>query len=391
MMPQSPAVRGEICKWRRLLTPRRRGESMTPMRPRRPASPPALVLAFILIHVAPASAGTPAVTVVATPGSGQVPDAEATSDGVVHLAYVSGEDVFYTLTTDGGKSFAPAIRVNSDPGTAHPPNSFRGPDVAVGADGTVHVIWYVNAYQRKRPEHEWGVHYARRKAGAAGFEPARNLNGNPSDGYSLAVGPKNEVGVFWLADGLFLSFSRNGGESFDPPVKVPGADTCECCATRTTFADNGSLVCAYRDKAGNRRDMKLAIRKPAAAFTLEPLSNRPWQIPACPMTGCSLMSMNGSLLAAWQTDGAVSFAALESTGSSRPPAEAPTGSRSGRYPVAVAAPNGTVCVSWKEDDSLKWRLFSKDSRPLGDASARAAANPHRHAAAAVGSSFLLVD
>src|SRR4051812_45869110 len=86
------------------------------------------------------------VHVIPIPGNGQVPDAEVGRDGTIHLAYVSRDDARYVNSTDGGKTFTAPIRINSEPGTVHPPNMYRGPDVAIGKNGRVHVIWYISAY-----------------------------------------------------------------------------------------------------------------------------------------------------------------------------------------------------------------------------------------------------
>src|SRR5947209_3034734 len=125
------------------------------------------------------------VQVVSVPGNGQVPDAEIDQTGAIHLAYVSRDDAWYVKSSDAGKTFAAPIRINSEPRTVHPPNMYRGPDVAIGKNGRVHVIWYVNAYQRKLPNDQWGVFYSYLDPGKSQFAPARNLNHKPSDNYSL--------------------------------------------------------------------------------------------------------------------------------------------------------------------------------------------------------------
>src|SRR5216117_1039701 len=117
---------------------------------------------FTLLALFNASCASAAerVQVLATPGNGQVPDAEVGPDGTIHVAYVSRDDAWYVKSTDAGKTFSAPIRINSDPGTVHPPNMYRGPDIAIGKNGRVHVIWYISAYQRKLPKDEWGVFYS---------------------------------------------------------------------------------------------------------------------------------------------------------------------------------------------------------------------------------------
>src|SRR5881296_763492 len=85
--------------------------------------------------------GAERVRVVATPGNGAVPDAEVDQNGAVDVAYVSGQDAYYAHSGDNGDSFSTPLRINSEPGSVHPPNMYRGPDIAVGKDGRIHVIW----------------------------------------------------------------------------------------------------------------------------------------------------------------------------------------------------------------------------------------------------------
>jgi hypothetical protein len=255
----------------------------------------------------------------------------------------------------------------------------------------MHVAWYSNGYQRKLPHDQWGLHYARRHPGADTFEPQRNLNHVPSDGYSLAVGPKGEVAVFWLREVLWTALSTDGGVTFQPPVKIAGTDTCECCATRAAFAPDGALFCAYRDKAANRRDMRLVVQSREGKFITKPLATTPWLINACPMTGCSLVPAGRQTIAAWQTNGTISFARLDGSGSIQPPGERVIPPKGGHYPIALTSSDGTVCVSWKDGQTLKWQFFSKDGKPLGHPESKSSSNPHRHAAVVSSGTFLLID
>src|SRR4051812_34735242 len=88
--------------------------------------------AFALIFATYAALGVDRVQVVNVTGRGEVPDAEIDAKGTVHLAYVSGQDAYYAKSSDQGKTFSPPLRINSEPGTVHPPNMFRGPDIALG-------------------------------------------------------------------------------------------------------------------------------------------------------------------------------------------------------------------------------------------------------------------
>jgi hypothetical protein len=62
------------------------------------------------------------VEVLRVPNGGIQPEIAVDSAGVAHMVYLAGEpgaaNVFYVRTTDGGKTFTPAVRVNGQDGSA---------------------------------------------------------------------------------------------------------------------------------------------------------------------------------------------------------------------------------------------------------------------------------
>lgn len=319
------------------------------------------------------------VEVIQTPNGGIVPDAEVDGRGVIHLVYVSGEDVCYVKSSDRGKTFSPPIRVNSEPGTAYG-GKYRGPDVAVGKRGRVHVVWYTNAYQRKLPKDQWGVFYAHLNASGTTFEPARNLNRRPSDNFSLAADGRGRVAVFWTARGAYVNLSEDGGKTFSDSTAIDRADPCECCATRAYFSPDENLYFFYRDKAENVRDMHLMVLPDGGkAFSREKVSLTSWKINACPMTGASLTGRDGEGLAAgWETQGQVYFARLDEAGRALSPQEVKVSER-GKYPVVLSASDGTALVAWKNGTTLGWQVYDASGRPQGDPGSMPVSNPHRPA------------
>jgi hypothetical protein len=319
----------------------------------------------LLFLFAVAGAAAPAVRVLQTPNDGAVPDAAVGPDGQIHITYVSGEDVFYVVSKDDGKTLTKPIRVNSEAGTAHPANMFRGPDVAVGKNGRIHVIWYVNAYQRKLPQDQWGVFYAHLDPSQKAFTKAVNLNHKPSDNYSLAADKDGNVAVVWMAGKLFVNFSNDNGVTFSAPEAISVADPCECCASRANYASNGALLIDYRDKASNIRDMHLLVRAPGSGeFLKEKISVTPWEVAGCPMTGTYLTSGKRDELVAWETKGRVLYARLDATGK-RKTGEIEVAER-GKWPVALAGSDGSVLISWKNESALHWQLFDASDAGWGN-------------------------
>ena len=332
------------------------------------------------------------VQVVRTPNNGAVPDAEVDKSGTVHVAFVAGQDAFYAASGDNGKTFSTPLRINSEPDSVHPPNMFRGPDLALGKDGRVHVIWYGNGYQRKLPPDQWGVFYSHFDPKQNAFAPARNLNHKPSDNYSLAADENGDVAVIWMAKRLFVNVSRDNGGTFADAESVPVADPCECCASRAFYSKDGTLYIDYREKANNMRDMHLLSRAHGdATFSKQKISSTPWQVNACPMAGTSLAAAKNGLVMAWETKGQIFYARLGPASGLLQPKEIKA-SVKGKWPMALAAPDGTVLVSWKNGSTLAWQLYDSSDRPLGPSESEPGRNVHRHGGVVTRSGdFLLID
>lgn len=315
-----------------------------------------LLLTTVTVHAA-------AVKIASLPGNGFVPDAVVDEAGTVHVAYVDSTDLYYVKSTDGGDSFSTPVRVNAEPGTVLG-GRYRGPDIDLGAGGSLHVVWYNLGYQLDWPTDRWGVIYARIDKGTGKVSGERNLNQKPSDNYSIAAHRSGAVAVIWTAGGMFLQSSDDNGRTFSDPVQVlPGSvDPCECCATRALFTAEGDFHVLYRDKAENIRDMNLLSWSGASdggspEFHRKHLAVETWKIDLCPMTGSYLYpSSGGGVLAAWETRANNRFASLGDSG--REFATQPMlATEKGNFPVVLTNPAGQVLVAWKWSDTLYWKLY----------------------------------
>ena len=61
----------------------------------------------------------PGVRTIRTPNGGQVPDVAVDAQGTLHLTYGSGQpgNAFYVQTKDAGKSFSKPVQLNQRGGT----------------------------------------------------------------------------------------------------------------------------------------------------------------------------------------------------------------------------------------------------------------------------------
>ena len=99
--------------------------------------------------------------------------------------------------------------------------------MAVEPNGRVHVALGTNACKLKLPRDEWGFFYTQLAPEASAFEPVRNINHKPSEGFSLAVDDKGRVTACWLADKLYANVSEDHGKTFSPTVEFdPTLNPC---------------------------------------------------------------------------------------------------------------------------------------------------------------------
>lgn len=153
------------------------------------------------------AAPRPVITFERVPDSGIQPQVAIGSDGVVHLVYFKGEpargDLFYSRRGPQDSAFSAPIRVNSEPASAIAVGTIRGAQVALGKGGRVHVAW--NGSDRaipKGPKGETPLVYTRLNDAEAAFEPQRNLIQNAyglDGGACIAADASGRVYVAWHA------------------------------------------------------------------------------------------------------------------------------------------------------------------------------------------------
>lgn len=134
------------------------------------------------------------------------------------------------------------------------------------------------------------------------------------------------------------------------PSELVDESVCDCCSTAAVSFPAGASVVAYRDRtAAEMRDVQVAIRSVAGAFTTRPIGNDGWKIAGCPVNGPALAGTDKSLAVAWfaapderprlavalSADGGATWSAAQ-----RLPADQPMGQ------LAIAAFGGGFGISW---------------------------------------------
>ena len=329
-------------------------------------------------------ADTAGVSVERLPLSGRQPRVSLDAEGTAHIVFLVGDtkasEVRHFRRPVGSTAFSEPVRVDagSPSDTAMSLGTIRGPQVACGTAGKVHVAWNGNtpsgADGRGTP-----LWYSRSTDGGRTWEPARNLLGTTrhlDGGAAVAADGSGRVVVAWHAarpDGpatearraVFLAVSRDDGAHFEPPVRADADDlgACGCCGLAAGFTPTGSLRVLYRSAAtAMDRDIRLLEGDPGAVpWTARRLEA--WRIGQCPMS--SLETSTAGL--AWEAGDRVRFA--EATGTVR------SGSAAGvaaHHPRITLGKDGeTLCVwtedtGWAHGGKVRWRRFAADGSPLGE-------------------------
>lgn len=284
--------------------------------------------------------------------------------GRLWVAFVEGDAVYVSVSTDQGRTFARAVRVTREPEKVDANGEAR-PKIAADAAGL-----YVSWTRKGAQPYTGDVRFTRSTDGGRTFAPPVTVNddglatGHRFDALSLGAG--GEVVLAWVDkrdmeaakargaayDGAAVYYARSvdGGRTFAPNAKLKD-NACECCRLALARDARGRAVVLFRDiLPGGIRDHSLAVlgAGPPARATFDD-----WRINACPHHGPSLaITADGTYHLAW-------FTAEGRAGGGLFYARSSDGGRSYGAPRKLAPPSGAshpyviasgraVHVAWKE-------------------------------------------
>lgn len=363
--------------------------------------------------------GAPVVTAVRLPEGRVQPSAAVGADGSLHIVCLAGEpgssDVEYLRRGAAKNSFDPAFKVNSVPGSAVATGTIRGPQLALGRNGRVHIVWNgsTRSVDADRPAQSHPLLYTRLDLSTGVFEPERNLIGRTRSldgGGVVAADAFGNVTIAWHAGDpdatgegeadrrVFIAQSADDGKTFTP--ERPAADVqlgaCGCCGMGAAADQCGRALLMYRAaQAGSGRHAVL-LRSGCAdkGIPTGPMRStivQEWPLSTCPMSNFALAAdRDGSTLLAWETAGQVWLARCAAAdGTVGEPIAPPGKGGSRKHPrVATNSRGQTLLVwtegtGWKQGGSLAWQVFGADGLPIASASGRAEGIPVWGFAAAV--------
>lgn len=251
----------------------------------------------------------PAVSVSAF---GKQPAIAVDKAGNIEVVFGQEDEIFYTASTNGGKSFSPPESVGKQPKLAL--GMTRGPQIVTTEDYTVIAAaahtGKIMAYRKKNNETTWS-------------KPVNILHADTTakEGFvAVASGKGNTVFAAWLdlrldrKNNIFFAYSHDGGETWSEGTLVytsPEGRVCPCCRPSITADQKGNVYIMFRNELEGARDMYVAhSRDGGKSFSPAQKSGTgTWILEACPMDGGAIsLDANGKVGATWRRENTIYYA-----------------------------------------------------------------------------------
>ena len=228
------------------------------------------------------------------------------SIGNLWRASVKDDFVLVDKSSDLGKTFSAAVKVNSTPQKIGADGEAR-PKIAISPEGNIYITW-TEALKTPFAGYIW---FARSVDNGKSFEKPYIVHKDKAEIThrfdALNLAPNGKITVTWVDkrdliaakaagkkyDGaaIYYAVSSDQGKTFAPEKKLADS-SCECCRIVTTNKPDGTTVAMWRHVfAGSERDHMLA-EIPQVNTKPEPhrATFGHWVIDGCPHHGAALAS-----------------------------------------------------------------------------------------------------
>ena len=327
---------------------------------------------------------------MAMPGDGEFnPFVISDAHGGFYAVYIQRKndksDVFFQHAP-AGAGFSAAVRVNDVPGDAAVRNE-NPPKIAAGPNNEIYVAW---ANERQR--WKGNIRFSRSLDGGKTFSPAIYLNTDTSGALigrgfeTIAVDQKGHVYVAWIDQRdknndfgiaeIWMAESGDNGKTFSHDHKII-SNVCDCCRLTLAIDSAGRMFISYRyvpPSGPMFRDIAVARSGDGGkTFQSTVVSHDGWELNGCPTNGASLSVDNSGrvnviwftapgntprLYIASSTDHGASFVK---------PALLDPAQKQAKHGDAVTVGDGVVLAAWDDvnDSSLvKWGIYNLTSRTV---------------------------
>ena len=301
------------------------------------------------------------------------PQAATTADGKAFVVFGRGSEIF-SVAGDAELKFKPPVKVGELPKLAL--GMRRGPRVATAGGSVVvsaisHAEGNLYAWSSTDQGATWSA-----------STRVNSITNSAREGmHAMVSGGKGLVYAAWLdlrntGTELWGAASRDGGHTWGRNTLIyrsPDGTICQCCHPTLASDGAGRLWAMWRNAIGGARDLYAAFSRNGGA-TFSPAIKLgsvtgTWRLNACPMDGGdALVRPDGKLFTAWRRDKTLFVADGQGERIL---------SASGLHPVVGW--NGTApFYVWQEGAKLMWRRGDKPAElfaPSGAFASVAAAAP----------------
>jgi len=255
----------------------------------------------------------------AAPHNPQQPQVAVDAQGSIHVVYGIGDLARYRRSDDGGKSFSKAVELPA----AHDMSlgMRRGPRIAV-SDNAI-CVTVIGGKQGKGRD---GDLLAMRSVDGGKFWAAPVQVNDAADSareglHAMSAGPNGELCCVWLdlrngKTEVMASLSADGGVTWSKNVlvyKSPDGSVCECCHPSVAIDSRGRIHVQWRNSVDGARDTYVASSADGCKSfgKASKLGTGTWPLDACPMDGGAIAAgAGGKIASAWRRDKTV-FLSLE--------------------------------------------------------------------------------
>jgi hypothetical protein len=234
----------------------------------------------------------------------------ASGNGMVAMVFGSGESIWFTGSSDNGRTWGKAAKVADLPKLLL--GRHRGPRVIIS--GNTIVVSAVSsdpgdllAWRSTDGGRTWS------KPVTVNDQPKASREGL----HAMAADAEGHLAAAWLDDRrlddrtpngkrLFGAFSNDGGATWGKNVLLyqsPDGTICQCCSPSLVSLGNAEFVAMFRNAIGGSRDLytlRLGGGKPVGAA--EKAGVGTWKLDACPMDGGGMAMQNGKIATAWRRE-----------------------------------------------------------------------------------------
>lgn len=295
----------------------------------------------------------------------------AVNGSTVALAFGAGHSIYFSRSTDAGKTFSTPVKVGG--GEIIPLTRHRGPRITFA--GSAIVIAAVTGKTAAQGEHAHGLPSDgdlmawRSTDGGKTWSKGISVNdvaGAATEGlHGLGADASGRLFAAWLdkrSNGtkLFGSRSDDGGLTWSKNVLIyasPEGTICECCHPSVAMTGDGKALVMWRNWLGGSRDMYLAASSDGSKFAMpQKLGQGTWKLNGCPMDGGGVVASANGVVTAWRRERSIYL---------DKPGEAEVKIGEGTDVALAAGKLGTYAV-WVTPESIEFRgPGDKAARALG--------------------------